>query len=402
MTISNVASSVSHDGDGLVTDFPFTFPIRNEDDLRVSIYQISTAITTVLTLGQFSHTGIGPGSTGGSIHYPLSGSPLSSDYKLITSRVVPLTQDWSTGRLSDYDPATLEEALDRIVMGLQQVSNRTAEIQVLADDFEAAVNSVQALVIAANSAADTAEEWAEIAEEAVLGIVPDGTVSTIKLADGAVTTAKLADDLLDGTAGALVQWATGPKYPVGDGSAITEVNATAVDGYEPGTTNGKLAILGTGGRLDLARAPLGSVVASAITSYSAVTAMTLNIAVSTAAPSITAGTQVFSKAFAASSVTSRVRVRVTAMAMEGNGYPLVLALFAGNTFMKGTSGYAAAGRATMLCIVLDYVPGTTDSITYSVRAGPDGPVTMYLNGNASGAVFAGGCAATMEIEEIAA
>ncbi len=226
MTISNVASSVTLDGDGVVTDFAFTFPIRSEDDLKVTLYQISTEVYTELTLGQISYTGIGSGSTGGSVHYPLTGSPLSSDYKIIISRDVSLTQDWSTSRLSDYDPSTLEEALDRIVMGLQQVSNRTAEIQVLADDFEAAVNSVQALVIAVNSAADTAEEWAEIAEEAVLGIVPDGTVSTIKLADGAVTTAKLDDGAVT-----LAKWAVdaldalAAKAPLA-GAALTD-NPTA-------------------------------------------------------------------------------------------------------------------------------------------------------------------------------
>lgn len=54
----------------------------------------------------------------------------------------------------------------------------------------------------------------------------DGAVTTPKVADGAVTLAKLAAVLLGGTAGALIQWAAGPKYPAGDGSAITNLTAS--------------------------------------------------------------------------------------------------------------------------------------------------------------------------------
>jgi hypothetical protein len=56
----------------------------------------------------------------------------------------------------------------------------------------------------------------------------DGAVTTPKLADGNVTLAKLAAALLNGTAGALIQWAAGPKYPAGDGSNITNVAASSL------------------------------------------------------------------------------------------------------------------------------------------------------------------------------
>ena len=168
MTISNTASSITHECDGLATDFTFPFPILEEADINVYIFQISTAVTTTLTLGQFTYTGIGEESTGGSVHYPLSGSPLSSDYKLTIDRRVSLTQNWSAPRLGDYDPSTLEKAMDRVVMGLQQVSNDTSAIKVLADDLNGAIDTATAYASQANTSAELAEKWAANPEDSVV------------------------------------------------------------------------------------------------------------------------------------------------------------------------------------------------------------------------------------------
>lgn len=184
MTISALLNSVTHTGDGIATEFPFTFPVREETTFFVSLFQISTATTTEISSGNYSVTGIGPDSVGGTVTYELAGEPITSDYELTLTRTVPLTQEFSVSRLSDFNPETLEQALDNTVMGLQQVSNQTSEIAALANDLNAAVGEAEAFAIQSETAktaaqfaqtgAETAQSEAAASASAVAAALADG------------------------------------------------------------------------------------------------------------------------------------------------------------------------------------------------------------------------------------
>ena len=67
------------------------------------------------------------------------------------------------------------------------------DVQTALGDATEAVQKAESAVTSANEAVETANEAKEIAREAVQGIIPNGAVTTPKLADGAVVGIKIAN-----------------------------------------------------------------------------------------------------------------------------------------------------------------------------------------------------------------
>src|SRR5690348_8898012 len=99
MTISTTAASQIFIGDGLTTTFSFSFVADQASDIVVKFTDLEGIIHT-LSPGQYSIT-INPvpvgglWGIGGSVTYPLSGSPIQAGEQLAVIRQVPYTQDIS-------------------------------------------------------------------------------------------------------------------------------------------------------------------------------------------------------------------------------------------------------------------------------------------------------------------
>lgn len=129
MTISTQSSSVTILGTGALNSFNFSFVVP--DALSVSvIYTDSSGNQTTLNPSQYtlSINAPAPGQlwgAGGTVTYPLSGSPIAAGTSITISRVLPLTQLDSISNQGNFYTQVTEEALDTLCMQIQQVSAQT-------------------------------------------------------------------------------------------------------------------------------------------------------------------------------------------------------------------------------------------------------------------------------------
>lgn len=106
-------------GNGLTTSFDFPFPVPLASELYV--YLTSGGVTTLLNPSQYSTTGVGT-SNGGSVTYPLSGSPIPTGSFLTIQRILTFQQLTSLVDQSGYYPNVVENALDYLTMLCQQLA----------------------------------------------------------------------------------------------------------------------------------------------------------------------------------------------------------------------------------------------------------------------------------------
>lgn len=159
MTIQKQESSVTHDGNGLTTEWPFEFIIPDAGSARVGVFDIALSALTLLEDTDYTISGLGS-EDGGEVVYPLTGPPLSAAYRLVIWRDLGLTQDMDVTNQAPFYPEVLERQLDRIVMMVQQVqeeSNRSIKTtlgsNLTPDEFVAGLEEGAAIAQAAAAAA---------------------------------------------------------------------------------------------------------------------------------------------------------------------------------------------------------------------------------------------------------
>lgn len=124
MTVSAApALAGPFDGNDVATAFPFDFKIFAESDLRVVLRDALSA-EYLLTLGVDYSVSMNPDQNadpGGTITYPLSGSPLATGERLTVTTDLELSQQTVFTNLGKFFPATVEDTFDRVVMLLRQI-----------------------------------------------------------------------------------------------------------------------------------------------------------------------------------------------------------------------------------------------------------------------------------------
>jgi hypothetical protein len=133
LTISTSSSSVLVAGDGVATSFQFPFVGDSADNIIVQ-YIDADGIQTTLNPTQYTLVinAAGPNQLwgiGGSITYPLVGSPIAIGTYLSIQRLLPLTQEITVRNQGNYYAQVTEQALDLLEMQIQQVSSRTGQIR---------------------------------------------------------------------------------------------------------------------------------------------------------------------------------------------------------------------------------------------------------------------------------
>lgn len=150
MTISTTDSIAGpFSGNDVATAFPFTnFKVLQNSHLIV-IYTDAVGAETTLTEGVDYSLVLNADqevSPGGTITYPIAGSPLATGEKLTGQRSVPQTQGTDLGNQTKYDATVVETSLDKVVMNIQELQeevDRSVKVSVSSgDDPDALVSSI--------------------------------------------------------------------------------------------------------------------------------------------------------------------------------------------------------------------------------------------------------------------
>ncbi len=211
MTVGTQTNVTVAQGNGVTTTFSYNFPIADASEAVIT-YTNASGTKTILTPTQYTITGIG-GTSGGTVVYPLSGSPIASGTTLTIQRIVPLTQ---TTSVANQGPtfAAIEEGMDDLEYQIQQISSRTSQYRgawqtatdyqvgdVVQDGMNGNATYNWYMCALANTsgvwATDLAAgDWALALQ--VAGIVVGGTVTSVA-ASGGVTTGSASPITTSGT-----------------------------------------------------------------------------------------------------------------------------------------------------------------------------------------------------------
>jgi hypothetical protein len=125
MAVSVAAASVEYTGDGSTTTFPITFAIQENSQVKVSQLDTVSEVTSILTEG---------------VEYTLTGSPLAtnvvygvapaSTIEVTVYRVTPKLQETEYIATGPFPADAHEDALDRIVMMIQELTEDLGSVDV--------------------------------------------------------------------------------------------------------------------------------------------------------------------------------------------------------------------------------------------------------------------------------
>jgi len=120
MTVANTTRSVDYPGDDVQVTFSYPFRIFESSHLVVKSVNDATGVETVKTnVTHYTVTGVGVPS-GGTV--TMLTAPATGE-TLYLERVVPLTQIHNLRNQGTFTPQSTEDALDRIVMMIQSMSD---------------------------------------------------------------------------------------------------------------------------------------------------------------------------------------------------------------------------------------------------------------------------------------
>lgn len=125
MTIAQTSRRAVGLGNGATTAWPYTFEIPDQKYLMVLVADAAGNITS-LTRAAYVVSGIGS-PLGGTVTYPLAGSPLAADGSSLTIvRMVAPVQTTSMKNQGAFYPAVVEDAFDYQMMLIQQINDDTS------------------------------------------------------------------------------------------------------------------------------------------------------------------------------------------------------------------------------------------------------------------------------------
>lgn len=155
MTVSTTSSSVTIIGNGATTVFNFSFIMGTAGNAVVT-YTDANGLQTVLSASQYTLviTPPAPGEiwgVGGTVTYPISGTPIANGTSLTIARVVPYTQTTDISNQGNFYPTVVETALDKLEMQIQQISAQASRpIQIPVVDSASIITTLPAAAARAN------------------------------------------------------------------------------------------------------------------------------------------------------------------------------------------------------------------------------------------------------------
>lgn len=146
LTISTQQNSVTLGGNGSTTVFSFSFVGAAAYDIYVYITDTSGNITT-LSNTQYTLSLNAPAAgqiwgVGGTVTYPISGTPIASGYSITIQRTLPFTQSISISNQGNFYPQVTETGLDTLEMQIQQINGTAGRAIQLPSTDSPSINRV--------------------------------------------------------------------------------------------------------------------------------------------------------------------------------------------------------------------------------------------------------------------
>ena len=210
------------EGNGVVTSFVFPFAIPEASDIAAYVTSSTGVITPIpsneITVSLNTPPVGGNWSIGGSVGYPLTGSPIPTGSTFTMQRILPITQVTSLDNQGNQYPDAIEEALDTLCMQVQQVNTiAQSSIQIPVVDIEGLNTTLPAAQVRAGqylafdnqgnvTTTSVPPTGTAIISTAMTPVVAASTlaIARIDLGLGAVATENLGNNIVDDGAGNLV------------------------------------------------------------------------------------------------------------------------------------------------------------------------------------------------------
>jgi len=169
MTLESNLSKVVYNGNGVATEFAFTFKVWDNDQISVTISDpdgYADDVTADATI-------VLDADAGGTVTYLLDGSPLPSGYKLAITRDMPFLQRVDLISATRFDAQVIEDALDTATAERQELAEKLARAVILPPTSDTTPEQVveeifQSRDAAAASASDASDSAGAAADSAAL------------------------------------------------------------------------------------------------------------------------------------------------------------------------------------------------------------------------------------------
>lgn len=126
MTVSSVLNKIIYSGNGATTAWSFPFPGVTAADIQVFVTTstgiISTIDPSLYSVALNAAIAPNPTGTGGTVNYPLTGSPLAVGNTLTILRTLPLQQTVSLANQGALYQPVIESLEDQQLMMIQQLA----------------------------------------------------------------------------------------------------------------------------------------------------------------------------------------------------------------------------------------------------------------------------------------
>jgi hypothetical protein len=399
-------------GTGAQTAWPFTFKVFAEADIRVVVVN-SISVETELVLDTDYSVSLNSNqdtSPGGTVTYPISGSPMPIGSSLVIVGDIDYDQPYDVPTGGNFNPTALENELDRILMQMQQLREIVTRA-LLAPVTSAASGQLPApeanTLIGWNSAEDalqnipltdlvTAQTYGSFRNDPFTG---DGVEDTFALSDDPVTVANLMV-MVDG-----LVLVAGTDFSLASGNIVFTV--PPANGAEIIARYGQALVSAGSDAADVSFTPSGSIsstdVQAAIEELDAVvgSATATGLAVLTAANAAAARTAIGAQAslgYTAADDSAVVKLtgsQTVAGVKTFSSQPILPQALATGTVVNTTSGTSVVvtgipSWAKRVTIPLTTV-GTSGGSQPVLRIGPSGGVETsgYLGATGSTAASSG-------------
>lgn len=169
MALSTTTSSITHQGNGATTSFPYGFPILDASHAVITLTDntVSPAATITLANNQYVISGIG-NAAGGTVvcNDPATGAAIAAGKALTIRRLVPYRQSTSLINQDGFYPDVLEDALDYQTMAVQQLAEQQSRSVMVPVGSSLDPSAYLTLAQAAQSGAQAAAAAAQTAQAA--------------------------------------------------------------------------------------------------------------------------------------------------------------------------------------------------------------------------------------------
>lgn len=125
MTVAITDSSITYQGNGVSTNFPYSFRIPDPDYVKISLRNSAThEVIQVLAPGDYSITGTTwTNYDGGVVTYVPA---ITGDVEILIERIIPITQGLDINNQGGFYADSIEQQLDKMTMIDQQLAARIA------------------------------------------------------------------------------------------------------------------------------------------------------------------------------------------------------------------------------------------------------------------------------------